>query len=95
MPCLLVVFALAFPRLVIAGTWFFSNWFSGVFPTVVWPMLGFFIAPTTLLWYVGVQKWYGGEWTAWPIAGLVMALMLDGVPGMLHRWMGGGKAKPE
>ena len=85
MPCLVVAIALAFPRLIIGCAWLFSNWFAGVFPTLVWPVLGFLFLPTTLLWYVGVQKWYGGQWTAMPIAGLVIALILDGVPGTLHR----------
>ena len=88
MPCLLVTIALAFPRLVILLIWFFSTWFAGVFITAVWPVLGFCFLPTTLLWYVGVQKWYGGQWTVWPIAGLVIALILDGVPGMLSRARG-------
>ena len=85
MPCLVVMLALAFPRLVIAATWFFSDWFVGVFPTVVWPILGLLFLPTTLLWYVGVQRWYGGAWTFWPLVGLAIAMMLDGVPGMLNR----------
>ncbi len=80
MPCLLAILALAAPRLVVALVWFFSTWFQGVFPTPLWPAIGFVFLPTTLLWYTGVQHWYGGHWTAGPIIGLVIALMIDVSP---------------
>jgi len=77
MPCLLVVFALATPRLVIAGLWFLTSWFTGMFPTLLWPVLGFFFAPTTLLWYSAVQHWFGGVWSLWPVVGIVIAILID------------------
>jgi len=80
MPCLLVVLALATPRLVIAVLWFFTNWFRGLFDTALWPILGFFFLPTTLLWFTAVQRWFDGQWTLWPIVGLVIALMIDVSP---------------
>ncbi len=80
MPCLLTVLALVTPRLVILLLWFFSNWFQGLFNTVLWPILGFLFLPTTLLWYSVVQHWFGGEWTLWPIVGIVIALMIDVSP---------------
>jgi hypothetical protein len=57
--------------------WFFSRWFDGVFPSTLWPILGFIFLPTTLLWYTAVQHWFQGQWTLWPIVGLVLALMID------------------
>ena len=80
MPCLLVLIALATPRLVIILLWFFTKWFNGIFPTGLWPILGFFFLPTTLLWYTAVQHWWGGVWTPWAIIGLVLALMIDVSP---------------
>jgi len=77
MPCLFVVIALAMPRLVIALLWFFTNWFSGLFTTLLWPILGFVFLPTTFLWYTAVLRWFGGEWTLWPIVGIVIALLID------------------
>ena len=77
MPCLLTLLALAMPRLVVALLWFFSTWFQGIFPTPLWPVLGFVFLPTTLLWYTAVQHWYMGHWTVGPIIGLVIALMID------------------
>ena len=80
MPCLFALLALAAPRVAIVVLWLFTDWFRGLFETVLWPVLGFFFLPTTLLWYTAVQHWFGGEWTLWPIVGLVLALMADVSP---------------
>jgi hypothetical protein len=80
MPCLFALLALAAPRIVVAVLWFFTTWFVGVFDSVLWPILGFFFLPTTLLWYVAVQHWFGGVWSFWPIVGLVVALIIDVSP---------------
>lgn len=85
MPCLLAVFALMTPRLVIIVLWFFSGWFRGLFDTILWPILGFVFLPTTLLWYTAVRQWFGGEWTLWPVVGLVFALMIDLSPASSKR----------
>jgi hypothetical protein len=77
MPCFFLLLALITPRLVIVLLWLFSNWFQGVFPSVLWPILGFLFLPTTLLWYTAVQHWFAGLWTFWPIVGLVIALLID------------------
>ncbi|AKJ04458.1 hypothetical protein ATI61_101454 [Archangium gephyra] len=77
MPVLFALFALAVPRLVVLVLWFFTGWFRGMFDTVLWPILGFIFLPTTLLWYSAVQHWFDGQWTLWPIVGLVLSLMLD------------------
>ena len=86
MACLLALFALITPRVVIILLWLFSNWFTGIFPIALWPVLGFIFLPTTLLWYTAVQHWFNGQWTLWPIVGLVFALMIDISPA-------GGKRK--
>jgi hypothetical protein len=83
MPCFAVVLALATPRILVAILWLFTTWFAGLFATILWPIVGFLFAPTTLLWYSVVQRWFGGQWSLWPIVGLVVALFLDGVPARL------------
>ncbi|MDQ3699220.1 MAG: hypothetical protein M3373_14540 [Gemmatimonadota bacterium] len=88
MPCLLVLLALAAPRLVVVLLWFFSNWFRGPFDTLLWPILGLIFLPTTLLWYSAVHHWFGGQWSLWPVVGLVVALMIDLSPA-------GGRQKRE
>jgi hypothetical protein len=90
MPILLALFALAVPRLVVAVLWFFTQWFRGMFDTVLWPILGFLFLPTTLLWYSVVQHWFGGQWTLWPIVGLVVSLMIDVSP----KRRGGSESEP-
>lgn len=77
MPCLLALLALATPRLVVFLLWLFTNWFRGIFDTVLWPILGFIFLPTTLLWYTAVQHWFHGQWTLWPVVGIVIALAID------------------
>jgi hypothetical protein len=85
MPCLLLVLALATPRLVVALLWFFTRWFAGMFGSVMWPLLGFIFLPTTLLWYSAVQRWFSGQWTLWPVVGLIVALAIDVSPARAHR----------
>jgi hypothetical protein len=80
MPCLFVVLALVTPRLAVALLWLFTHWFQGIFSSLLWPILGFIFLPTTLLWYTAVQHWFAGQWTFWPIAGLVLALLIDVSP---------------
>ena len=92
MPCLLVALALVTPRVAVALLWFFSNWFVGLFPLVLWPLLGFVFLPTTLLWYSAVQHWFGGAWTLWPVIGLVAALAIDLFPARAHRRLRGRRS---
>jgi len=77
MPCLLVIGALAAPRFIVFVLWLFTHWFRGVFSTSLMVLLGFIFLPTTLLWYTAVQHWFGGQWTFWPIVGMVIALSID------------------
>jgi hypothetical protein len=85
MPCLLVILALAMPRFVVVCLWLFGSWFKGMFPNPLWPILGFFFLPTTLLWYSAVQNWWGGRWTIWTVVGLVIALCIDLSPASSRR----------
>jgi hypothetical protein len=80
MPCIIALLALLAPRLLIVALWFLTTWFQGMFATLLWPILGFLFLPTTLLWYSAVQRWFAGEWTLWPVVGLVIALMIDVSP---------------
>jgi hypothetical protein len=60
--------------------WLFSFWFRGLFDSPLYPIVGFIFLPTTLLWYTAVQHWFGGQWTVWPVVGLVVALAIDVSP---------------
>lgn len=85
MPCLLALFALFIPRVVIVVVWIFSNWLETAFETLLWPILGFIFAPTVLLWYSVVVNVYGGVWSAVPIAGMVVAVLIDFSPAWRRR----------
>ena len=80
MPFLIILLALFTPRLVVALLFFFSSWFSGIFDSLLWLILGFIFLPTTLLWFTAVQHWFGGQWTLWPMLGIVVALLIDVSP---------------
>lgn len=80
MPCLLVLLALLVPRGVVVALWLLTDRLEVLFDTWMWPVLGFLFLPTTLLWYVAVQHWFGGEWNVATIGGLVVALAIDTAP---------------
>jgi len=76
-PLLLAILALFTPRILVALLWFTTNWFHGLFPSLLWPVVGFLFMPTTLLWYSAVLVWFNGQWTLWPVVGIVLAIMID------------------
>ena len=85
MPCLFAILALGAPRVVVVILWLFTHWFSGIFHIALWPVLGFIFLPTTLLWYTAVQHWWGGQWSLFPIIGIVIALLIDLSPATSRR----------
>ena len=84
MPFVALILALLVPRVTIVWLWLFTMWFDRVFSTAFWPLLGFIFLPLTLLWYSAVQNWFGGQWTAAPIIGMVIAVLLDLSPTRLR-----------
>jgi hypothetical protein len=84
-PLILGLIALITPRLVIILAWLFSRWFDGLFRTGLLPVLGFIFLPTTFLWYTAVLHWWHGQWTLWPVVGIVVALCIDLSPGSSRR----------
>ena len=85
MPIIAAVVALIAPRILILALWFFSPWFVGMFDSLLWPILGFIFAPTTMLWYSAVQHWFGGVWSTWPVVGMVVAVLMDLSPASSRR----------
>lgn len=77
MPCILAAVALLFPRVLIVILWIFTDWFTGVFDSVLIPLLGFIFLPVTMLWYSVVVNHYGGEWTTLNIILMVLAVVID------------------
>ncbi len=77
MPCLLVLLALAFPRLVIVLLWLFSSFFTGVYHGLVIPVLGFLFLPLTLIVYTYIVKTYGGHVGTPQLIALAIAVIVD------------------
>lgn len=88
MPCILALVALAFPRVLIVILWLLTDWFDGVFNSVLWPVLGFFFMPVTMLWYSVVVNHYGGQWSTLNIILMVLAVVID-----IGSWGGGYKSR--
>jgi hypothetical protein len=88
MPCFVAVIALLFPRVLIVVLWFLTDWFSGVFNTLLWPVLGFVFLPVTMLWYSVVINQFGGQWTIVNIILMVLAIAID-----MGSWGGGYKSR--
>jgi hypothetical protein len=76
MPCLLAVLVVAFPRIAILVLYFFTNFFQGVYDTVLLPLLGFLILPITLVAYTYLQKSGPTDQTTTVVI-LVIAVVLD------------------
>lgn len=77
MPILLILLALLAPRIVLLLLWFLTRWPHALFHSLLVPVLGLIFLPTTLLWYMIVQHWFGGHWTLGPVVGIVVALLID------------------
>jgi hypothetical protein len=58
--CLLVLAVLALPRTVMVILWLFSSYLSQAYGTWIWPLLGFFVLPTTTLAYAVAENRYDG-----------------------------------
>lgn len=85
MPLILAIFTLYAPRVVVALTWLFSNFFESAMINMLFIILGFIFMPTTLLWFAAVQHWFGGQWTLIPIVGIVASVLIDISPAHTYR----------
>jgi hypothetical protein len=76
--CLVALIGAIFPRAMLALA-YVTGFVDDALPrgTLVWAILGFIVAPTTFVWYCAVQNWFDGRWGVVPLAGLVLAVMLD------------------
>ncbi len=77
MPFLFTIIGLIAPRFTIFILWLASPWFTGVFETRLWPILGFLFLPFTLLWYSVVINWFGGQWGWVQILMMIIAVLAD------------------
>ncbi len=77
MGCLLVIFSLFVPRLIMVGVFLFTNWFLQAYTTWIWPILGFIFMPYTTLAYMVImlnnKHQVSGGW----IVLLIVAVIVD------------------
>ena len=85
MGCLIGLVVLLLPRTVMVVLWIFSDYLSMAFGTWVWPLLGFFVLPTTTLGYAVAQNRYGG------LEGIGLLLVVLGALVDLGALGGGGR----
>jgi hypothetical protein len=88
--CLLALIVLALPRTVMVVLWIFTDYLSQAFGTWVWPLLGFFLLPTTTLAYAVAQNRYEGV-SGWGLVLVVLGVLIDlgalgGGRGVGRRW---------
>lgn len=77
MPCLFFALGAAAPRLVLVLLWLLTSWLSTAYATWFVPLLGFFFAPLSTIWYAVVQHYFGGAWTLWPLVGMALGVAID------------------
>jgi hypothetical protein len=74
--CLVVALALLTPRFVMVLLWLFSDYLSHAYGTWVWPLLGFFLLPTTTIAYAIAQNEFGG-FRGWGAVITVLGVLFD------------------
>ena len=70
MPCLLVIFALIFPRIALVLMFLFSHYLERAYHGVLLPIVGFFFLPITTLTYAWMVN------TGRPIADLNLVILI-------------------
>jgi hypothetical protein len=58
--CLIGAVVLVLPRTIMVVLWIFTDYLSTAFGSWVWPLLGFFLFPTTTLAYAVAENRYDG-----------------------------------
>ena len=76
MPCLVGALAFFFPRIAIVLIVIFSNYIGSAYNTVIWPLLGFFVAPYTTLAYAWAMN-SNGSVDGMYLVVVVVAVLLD------------------
>lgn len=77
MGCILILLALAAPRVVMACVWIMTDWFGRAYETTLWPVLGFIIMPYTSLAYMAAMLHNDGRVSGLWILLLIVAILAD------------------
>lgn len=76
MPCLLAILVVAFPRIAILLLYLLTDFFRGVYDTVLVPFLGFIFMPLTLVAYTYLTK-SGQPMDAFYLVVMFLAVIID------------------
>lgn len=75
--CLVAALALMMPRLVLVVLWLLpTNYLSHAYGTWVWPLLGFFLLPTTTIAYAIAENEFNGA-RGWGLVIVILGVALD------------------
>jgi hypothetical protein len=77
MPCLVSILALFFPRIAVVLVVLFSDYIGDACETTIWPLLGFFFMPLTVLAYAWAWHTGGGTVSGFPLAVVILAALFD------------------
>ena len=76
MPCIIVLLVLAFPRVVLAALFLFSNYLERAYHGIIIPIVGFIFLPVTTLayaWMVNTHTPIDGPY----LVALIIAVVID------------------
>jgi hypothetical protein len=86
MPCLLAILVAAFPRIAILLLYFLTDFFHGIYQSLIIPVLGFLFLPLTLLVYTYLLRSHTPLSTTQFVI-IFVAVILDlGLLGSSRRW---------
>lgn len=87
MGCILVIVALAVPRLLMFLAFLLTDWFGRAFETRLWPLMGFLFMPYTTLAYVAAMLNNNHALSNGWLMLFIAAIIVD-----VSHWGGGGDA---
>lgn len=73
MPCLVIILALAFPRVVLILMYMFSSYLERAYHNLLLPVLGFIFLPLTTIYYAWMVNNHE------PMSGIYLALLIVAV----------------
>ena len=75
--CLLTLFSLIAPRVVMVFMLLLTDWFSRAYDTIMWPLLGFFFMPYTTVVYMGAMLNNGHAVSGGWLVLMIVAVIAD------------------
>jgi hypothetical protein len=76
MGCLLVIFGLITPRLILVILWIFTSYVGRAIDSALWSILGFIFLPTTTLMYSVAQNSFDGL-EGWGLVIFILGILVD------------------